>query len=361
MHINGKKIMTVDAIIITNGYLATSDAKTAHGLIRGSERFNIVGVIDPVHAGQDAGEVLDGIFRGIPVVSSIKALADKIHANATHCIIGVALHGGRLPEDWRSIVLEALGYKMTIVNGLHQPLGDDPFFRETADRNGAAIIDIRKPGTFDQLPFWTGDIFNVKAATLAVLGMDCAIGKRTTCRFILDMCRANGIRTEMIYTGQTGWMQGYPYGFILDATPNDFIPGEIEKAIVACDREVSPDLILLEGQSSLRNPFGPCGSEFLISGNVKGVILQHVPFRTFFEDLEKMGCRLPEVEDEIKLVEMYGAKTLAVTLNGDGGDSEGLATYQKELSEKLQIPVIRPLEEGVEALLADIRQFMEKG
>ena len=74
-----------------------------------------------------------------------------------------------------------------------------------------------------------------------------------------------------------------------------------------------------------------------------------------------MGCRLPEVEDEIKLMEMYGAKTLAVTLNGDGGDSEGLATYQKELSEKLQIPVIRPLEEGVEALLADIRQFMEKG
>ena len=351
--------MKVDAIIITNDYLATSDAKTAHGLIRGSERFNIVGVIDPMHAGQDAGEVLDGTFRGIPVVASIKALADTIHANATHCIIGVALHGGRLPEDWRPMVLEALGNKITIVNGLHQPLGDDPFFRETADRNGAAIIDIRKPCTFDQLPFWTGDIFTVKAATLAVLGMDCAIGKRTTCRFILDMCRANGIRTEMIYTGQTGWMQGYPYGFILDATPNDFIPGEIEKAIVACDREVSPDLILLEGQSSLRNPFGPCGSEFLISGNAKGVILQHVPFRTFFEDLEELGCRLPTVECEIKLIEMYGAKTLAVALNWDGGNPEQRIAYQKKLADKLQIPVISPLEEGVEPLLDNIRGFIK--
>ena len=351
--------MKVDAIIITNDYLATSDAKTAHGLIRGSERFNIVGVIDPMHAGQDAGEVLDGTFRGIPVVASIKTLAETIHANATHCIIGVALHGGRLPEDWRPMVLEALGNKMTIVNGLHQPLGDDPFFRETADRNGAAIIDIRKPGTFDQLPFWTGDIFNVKASTLAVLGMDCAIGKRTTCRFILDMCRANGIRTEMIYTGQTGWMQGYPYGFILDATPNDFIPGEIEKAIVTCDREVSPELILLEGQSSLRNPFGPCGSEFLISGNVKGVILQHVPFRNCFEDLEELDCRLPTVEGEIKLIEMYGAKTLAVALNGDGGNPEQRIAYQKKLADKLQIPVISPLEEGVEPLLDNIREFIK--
>ena len=80
----------------------------------------------------------------------------------------------------------------------------------------------------------------------------------------MEMCLDNGNRTEMIYTGQTGWMQGYEYGFILDATPNDFVPGEIENAIVTCDREKSPELILVEGQSSLRNLFGPCGSEFLI-------------------------------------------------------------------------------------------------
>ena len=248
---------------------------------------------------------------------------------------------------------------MLTSHGLHQPIGDDPVFREAADRNGAEIIDIRKPRSFDRLPFWSGEIFSVITPTIAVLGMDCAIGKRTTCRFVLEMCRANGIRTEMIYTGQTGWMQGYPYGFIFDATPNDFIPGEIEKAIVTCDREASPELILVEGQSSLRNPFGPCGSEFLISGNVKGVILQHVPFRDCFEDLEKLNCRLPAVEDEIRLVEMYGAKTLAVTLNGDGGSPEQLLDYQNKLSGDLGIPVLRPLEEGVEGLLDCIRIFIK--
>jgi len=34
------------AIVLTNGFLKLSDAKTAHGLIRGTERFKIIGVVD---------------------------------------------------------------------------------------------------------------------------------------------------------------------------------------------------------------------------------------------------------------------------------------------------------------------------
>ena len=95
------------------------------------------------------------------------------------------------------------------------------------------IIDIRKPKPFEDLHFFSGEIYAVTTPRVAVLGTDCAVGKRTTCRMTLEMCRADGIATEMIYTGQTGWLQGYPYGFILDATPNDFVSGEIEHAVVA--------------------------------------------------------------------------------------------------------------------------------
>ena len=56
------------AIVLTNGILTHSDAKTAHGLIRGTERFKIVGVVDDENlAGQDAGVVLDGKNRNIPI------------------------------------------------------------------------------------------------------------------------------------------------------------------------------------------------------------------------------------------------------------------------------------------------------
>ena len=47
------------AIVLTNGYLSKPDAKTAHGLIRGTDRFSILAVIDKEHKGKDAGVILD--------------------------------------------------------------------------------------------------------------------------------------------------------------------------------------------------------------------------------------------------------------------------------------------------------------
>jgi uncharacterized NAD-dependent epimerase/dehydratase family protein len=130
--------------------------------------------------------------------------------------------------------------------------------------------------------------------------------------------------------------------------------------IVDCYEEASPDLILIEGQASLRNPSGPCGSEFLLSGNAKGVILQHAPVRKHFIDYEEFGCVMPSVESEIELIEMYGAKTLAVTLSEEGLDDQSMQQYQHELAVCLQIPVIRPLKEGVSQLIPVVEDFMKR-
>jgi uncharacterized NAD-dependent epimerase/dehydratase family protein len=82
---------------ITGGYLDSSNAKTAHGLIRGTDRFNIVGFIDQKSAGKDAGEVLDGKseYAGLYHHSGFS----QIRPNATHCIIGVATKGGMIPDS----------------------------------------------------------------------------------------------------------------------------------------------------------------------------------------------------------------------------------------------------------------------
>ena len=353
--------MTRDtAIILTNGRLATSDAKTAHGLIRGTERFEIVGVIDPLNAGKDAGQILDGQVRNIPVFDSIRSLMDQSRQKPDYGIIGVALSGGRLPEDWNEILLEVLENRISIISTMHQLLSETPLLRDAARKSSAKIIDLRKPKPVDRLHFWHGDIYGVRAAKIAVLGLDCAIGKRTTARFIMETCRQNGIRTEMIYTGQTGWLQGFKYGFIFDATPNDFVSGELEHAVVECDRRASPELMLIEGQSGLRNPSGPCGSEIIVSANVKGVILQHAPFRVYYEELEHLNCRLPDVKDEIELIRMYGAKTLAVTLNGEGGSRQELTEYRQNLAQQLQLPVVSPLHEGTQFLLPVIHRFLSQ-
>lgn len=354
-----KNIMMGSAIVLTNGSLEHADAKTAHGLIRGTERFDIKGVIDSNSAGLDAGEVLDGIYRNIPVYATVEAYIKATGTKPDYAIIGVALSGGRLNEQWQALALDILKLGISIVNGMHMLLGDHPVFREAAKAHHVEIIDIRRHKPFDQLHFWSGRIFQMKVPRLAILGMDCALGKRTTSRMIIEICLANGIHAEMIYTGQTGWLQGNPHGFILDTTINDFVSGEIEAAIIECEQESSPDIILIEGQSSLRNPLGPCGSEIVVSGNVKGVILQHTPFRKFYDATEEIGCLLPDVTEEIRLIEMYGTKVLAITLNGTGGSKQDLEQYRQTLEAKLNIPVIQPLEDGLSNLLPVIHRFIK--
>lgn len=347
------------AIVLTNGWLDEIHAKTAHGLLRRSERFEILCLVDPKDAGKDAGEILDGKRRGIPIYATVTKALERLAVKPHYCLVGVAMHGGQLPANLRSEILTAMRNGLSIVSGLHSLLCEDPEFSRVAAECGVKLIDIRKPRPTGQLHFWSGKIYSMKTPRIALLGTDCAVGKRTTGQFLVKMCRENNIRAEMIYTGQTGWMQGWKHGFIFDATVNDFIGGEIERVIVECERESKPDLIFIEGQSSLRNPSGPCGAEFLLSGDVRAVILQHAPGREFFDGLENNPRgRVPDVKEEIELIRFYGAQTLAVTLKEENWDDRKMKQYQADLGKHLGIPVVRPLKEGVERLLPVVREYI---
>jgi uncharacterized NAD-dependent epimerase/dehydratase family protein len=343
------------AIILTNGLLVTNDAKTAHGLIRGTERYEIVGVIDPPTAGQDAGAVLDGKHRNIPIFSSLTETLEKLQ-QVDYLIIGVATVGGVLPSDMLGIIKDAIQQGLSIVNGLHEYVSEKPEIVALAERYNVQLVDVRKPKSRKDLHFWTGEIYDVKAKMIAVIGMDCALGKRTTARLVRQACEAEGINAQMIYTGQTGWLQGGKYGFIFDSTLNDFVSGEVEHAIVSCWKETNAEVILIEGQSALRNPSGPCGLEFLISGQAKHVILVHAPKRTYFDNEPHWG-KIPSVESEIEIIEKFGSKVIALALNTEDCSGQEAFDYQRYYENKLQIPVLLPLEEGVEKLMPVIRSL----
>lgn len=343
------------AVLITSGLLHTSDAKTAHGLIRGSERFRIVGVIDALHAGKDAGEILDGQHRKIPVFQDIEHALAALPA-VHYAIIGVATVGGYLPPAIKTTVEACIKQCIHVVNGLHDYLHDMPDIVALAEYFQVELIDVRRPKKRADLHFWTGKIFELKTPVVAVIGTDCALGKRTTCRMIRQACERAGMNAQMIYTGQTGWMQGGRYGFIFDSTLNDFIAGEIEHAILSCQAAEQPDLILLEGQSALRNPSGPGGSEFLISGNAKHVVLVHAPKRQFYEDLPEWG-EIPSVASEIALINHYGSKVIAVALNTEHCSEEEALAFQRSYEAELQIPVLLPLQQGVEQIVPILQQL----
>lgn len=342
-------------ILCANGF-RTDNAKTAHGLVRGGDRYRVVGIVDATCAGEDAGVVLDGIARDIPAFAS---LADALASlpRPDFAVVGVATSGGRIPPELRAEIAAAIEAGLSVVNGLHELVSDDPELEKAAERRGVRIVDVRRPRKTSELHFWTGAIRTVRAPRIAVLGTDCAVGKRTTARLLTESCRSAGIRAEMIFTGQTGWLQGGRWGFVLDATPNDFVSGELEHAIVTCASEARPDVIFLEGQSSLRNPSGPCGAELLLSAGARAVVLQHSPARLEYEGLEGMGFPLPPIEDEIDLIARYGARTVGVALNTHGLGDDAVR-IRRDLEARLGIPVVLPLEEGVDRLTRAVSEVI---
>jgi uncharacterized NAD-dependent epimerase/dehydratase family protein len=348
------------AIVLCNGLFATVNGKTAHGLVRGTDRYRILGVVDAPTAGCDAGDVLDGIRRGIPIFATLDEALARLTERPDYAIVGVATHGGRMTPAIRESLAEALGKGFSIVNGLHEFASDDTELARLAQGNGATITDVRKVRPSSDLHFWTGEILKLATPRIAVIGTDCALGKRTTTKLLVEACRRGGLAAEWIATGQTGWLQGAPFGIVLDALPNDFVTGELEHAILSCARELAPEVIFLEGQSALRNPSGPCGSELILAGAARGVILQHAPGRVFFEGHEEQACRIPPVEEEIELVRLLGARTLALALNGHHLTAEELREKRRDLERSLGIPAALPLEEGVDSLVPVVRDYLRE-
>lgn len=348
------------ALVICGGLFATTNGKTAHGLVRGTDRYRVVGVVDAPTAGRDAGEVLDGRPRGIPIFGTLSEALASLPEKPDYAVVGVATHGGRLTPEIRAALAEAIEAGLSVVNGLHEFAAEDPVLAEAARRRGVTITDVRNPGLKSGLHFWTGAALGLSTPRVAVLGTDCALGKRTTTKMLVEACRSSSLRAEWISTGQTGWLQGAPFGIVLDALPNDFVTGELEHAIVSCAKALAPDLILIEGQSALRNPSGPCGSELILAAGARGVVLQHAPGRRFFEGFEKEELRIPPIEEEIELIRLLGARTLGLALNGKGMSPEALRQSRAALERSLGIPVALPLEEGVGSLVPVLESFVAK-
>ena len=358
MKISGK------AVVLTNGLFDTKSAKTAHGLIRASKRFEIVAVIDKKFCGSfvslDKNEkiVLNDSPSKTPIYKDMKSFFES-SLDARFCVIGVASAGGLLPEEMRGDVLFAIKNKMSIINGLHSMLAEDTELSNCAKTHGVAIHDIRKIKPRDELRFWSGDISKVKSTKIVVMGTDCGLGKRTTAKIVVGALESTGNSADMIYTGQTGWMQGWDHGFIFDSTLNDFVSGELEGAVVACYREKRPDFIIIEGQAALRNPSGPCGGEFLISCQVDGVILQHSPKRKYYDGWEHVGAIMPSIASEVALIEAYGKHVVAIALSTSKMDEKEAQEYKNAISKETNKPVFLPLEEGVSELVNILKKLRD--
>ena len=358
-----KRIAT--AVVYCEANFGAIDGKTANGLVRYSETYKILSVIDSEKAGLDAGVVLGEEPMGIPICRDLADSRAQAGVLPDYFIFGRAPASGMLSSHERGLVLEAIDLGMNVVNGLHEFLNDDPVFATASAAKNVKILDVRKPRPKKDLRLFSGRIAEVTCPRIAVLGTDCAIGKRTTATILTRALNDRGVKAVMIGTGQTCLIQGARYGVSLDAVPSQFCAGELEATIIEAFEVESPDVIIVEGQGALSHPAYSTSSFVLRGSCPDGVVLQHAPARRNRCDFEQLPMPMPMPATEINLIETFSdTKVIGLTINHENmTDDEvdmAITLYELELGIPATDSLSRSPERLVDMVIAAFPELEEK-
>jgi len=299
-------------LILADGEFGPMTSKTANSVIR-YRTEQVVAVVDRKAAGRTVQDVL-GFGGAIPVVASMR---EGLALGPQAVLVGIAPMGGRLPEEWRAWLLEAIDAGCSIWSGLHTFLGDDPVLAERARARGVEIHDLRRPPP--DLPVASGRAKDVEPFVILTVGTDCNVGKMTSQLQLVNDLNARGLRTRFVATGQTGIMiEGW--GIAVDAVVADFIAGAAEWLVVEGSKNA--DIVLVEGQGSINHPGYSGVTLGLLHGSCPdALILCHQASREYIGDYRQASwLRIPPLSEYVRLYETVAAcvhptRTIGIALN----------------------------------------------
>ncbi|HXI20739.1 MAG TPA: DUF1611 domain-containing protein [Gemmatimonadales bacterium] len=299
-------------LILADGEFGPLTSKTANSVIRYLPD-RIAAVMDRRTAGRTVNQVL-GFGGDIPVVATMR---EALARGPDAVLVGIAPVGGRLPDEWRQWLLQALDAGCSLWSGLHTFLADDPVLAERARHRGVAIHDLRRPPA--DLPVASGRAKTVDPLVILTVGTDCNVGKMTSQLQLTRQLNDRGLRTRFAPTGQTGIMiEGW--GIAVDAVVADFIAGAAERLVL--EASVDADIVLVEGQGSLNHPGYSGVTCGLLHGSCPdALILCHQASREFIGDYRKASwLRIPPLAEYVRLYEtvagfVHPTRTVGIALN----------------------------------------------
>lgn len=314
-------------VVLTDGYLRSFRAKTAHSVIRYRPE-EVVAVLDAECAGSTCADVL-GYGGPIPVVGTL----DEV-GQADTLLLGIAPPGGRMPPEWKSLILEAIARGMHVLSGLHDFLRDDPELAAAAEKRGVRLTDVRANDEHDVASFEGLEESCLRIHTVA---NDCSCGKMTTAIEITDGLQKRGLDSKFVATGQTGIMiegDGSP----IDCVVADFVSGAAEKLVLA---NQSRDVLLIEGQGSLFHPRYSAVTLGLLHGvRPDGLVLCYDMTRT---SVAGMDWPLPPLNDVVAFYEsaaqiMHPCRMIGVSVIAPGKSNDEVHAECDRVEQSLGLP-----------------------
>lgn len=345
--------MTTDSrfLILAEAQFGPLTSKTANSCIRYTPE-RVAAVLDSHRAGKTVEDVL-GFGGRIPVVGSVE---EGLRFRPTALLIGVAPQGGRLPVEWRTIVLAAIDAGLDVWSGLHTFIGDDPEFAARAAARGVTIHDLRKPPR--DLPIATGRVREVQATVVLTVGTDCNIGKMTAALQVRDGLRRCGRAVRFVGTGQTGILiEGW--GVAVDAVVADFIAGATERIVLEAAEDA--EIVMVEGQGSLIHPGYSGVTLGLLHGSLPhALVMCAQPSREHINN--NPWVKIPPLPELIRLHDavttpLRHAPVIAVSLNTYDLSERAARAAIARASDETGLPATDPVRFGPEPIVDAIDAF----
>ncbi len=346
-------------VILAEGNFGFHHGKTAMGVIRyGPDRT--VAVIDSTKAGGNVSSFLPR--HDIPIVASLgEALAMPVRPNTL--LIGIAPTGGKLPDDWRTAIVEALRAGLDVHSGLHTFLGDDPEFAAEASASGVTIVDFRRPPERKETA--VGRRHDPGSRVILTVGTDCAIGKMSVALDLRAAARRAGDDVVFVPTGQTGMMID-GWGVAVDRVISDFVQGTVEWMVG--EAESRGRWILIEGQGSLDHPAYSSVTLGLIHGSTpQAMVMVHKAGMAAhdFDHLPDVSFPIARLRPFIDLHEAVAgmvapSKVVAIAINTSLYPDEAEARrVVADIAAETGLPAGDPVRFGGDELWASIHAAVE--
>ena len=268
--------------IYLEGHLHSEYGKMGIGAIRYLPN-KIVAVIDSKNANSDISSQ-HNISKNIPIVKSLKQAIDL---GAEVLILGIANSGGKILDEWTSLIKEALEKGLSLVNGMHDQLADR--YNALIQHDNQWIWDVRVPQFIPDIG--SGKAMKLNNIRVLMIGTDMGSGKMTSGLELFSAAKKDGYKSTFIATGQVG-ITITGKGIPLDAYMVDHACGAVEKVIMD---EKDKELIIIEGQGSILHPGstatlplmrGSCPTHMILCHRAKASSLRH-PKNILFPDLNK--------------------------------------------------------------------------
>jgi uncharacterized NAD-dependent epimerase/dehydratase family protein len=328
-------------VILTEGNTEPITAKTAASVIR-YRTSEVVALLDSTQQGETAQALL-GVGGEIPVVGSLDDVP-----RADTVMIGIAPSGGRIPADWRAILLDAISRGMDIVSGLHDFLCDDPALAEAARQHQVQLVDVRKNDERDvaQRKGIRDDCLRIHT-----VGNDCCVGKMVVAIEVTRALQRRGHDAKFVATGQTGIMiEGD--GCAVDCVVSDFVSGAAENLILASQHH---PILLVEGQGCLAHPKYSAVTLGLLHGcSPHGLILCYAVGREGYHGMEQVPLTpLPELRRAYEIMAgfMQPSPVIGVAMNTRNLDAADAETERQRIRTEMGLPACDVFRDGPDELV----------